>query len=207
MLPTLNFFGNHALDFVKYDTDDLEYFTISELRTLSIPGDILQIVHNSLISQFQGGDLSMFLNIKDWSPVSFPGTRPELQKKLREHILTIGPMGMRLVFTPHHIILPSVIYERVDWYSPTNKEKVQSIRSYYYAIINHFGGDHALYVDERITDKFDFPQDNLEGSAMEAFEQSLIGHYGKIKKSMFDYAHGKYPKYYIDTFNDIKQSN
>ena len=110
---------------------------------------------------------------------------------------------MHIVFTLHHIILPPIIYERIDWYSSMNKEKVQAIRSHFFSIINHFGGDHALYVDERIIGKFDFPLDNSEGSALKTFEQSLIARYGISNKSI-DYAHGKYPKYYIDTFEDIK---
>ena len=116
----------------------------------------------------------------------------------------IGPMAMHMVFTPDKIILPSYIHERVDWYSPFNKEKVQAHRSYYYTIINQFNGDHALYVDERKTSKY--YNENLvpPNAALSIFEQALIERYGANKKTLFDFAHGKYPKYYIDTFNDIK---
>jgi hypothetical protein len=108
-----------------------------------------------------------------------------------------------MVFTPHHIILPSIIYRRIDWYSPANKEQVKIIRSYYKTVIRHFGGDHALYVDERIRKKYGFPSPANGKPALNTFEQTLITKYGISKKSLFDYTHGKYPKYYIDTFNDI----
>jgi hypothetical protein len=113
---------------------------------------------------------------------------------------------MRIVFTPEHIILPSTIYERIDWYSPRNKEQVQAWRSYYYLVINHFGGDHALYVDERIVNKYYTSHHQPATVTLAAFEQTLISHYGSTKKTLFDYPHGKFPKYYIDTFADIKHN-
>jgi hypothetical protein len=61
---------------------------------------------------------------------------------------------LRLVITPRYIILPKVVYKRIDWYSPLNKEIVHILRSYYFSIIKHFGGDHALYVDERKESKY-----------------------------------------------------
>jgi len=204
MLPTLNFFGNHALDFENSNMDDLKYRTISKLRKIPTPATIQQIVYTSLRSQFPGDNLSKFTDMENWSPVSFPGISSSLQKNIDEHIVAFGPLAMRIVFTAHHIILPSIIYQRIDWYSPTNREKIQAIRFYYHQIINHFGGDHALYVDEHITDKYNFPLQISNGSALNVFEQSLIEHYGKTEKTLFDYTHGKYPKYYIDTFNDIK---
>ena len=114
-------------------------------------------------------------------------------------------MGMRIVFTPAYIILPSTICERVEWYSPHNKEQVQSWCLYYYSIITHFGGDHALYVDERIINKHYDIHHVPARTALAAFEQTLQTQYGISKKSLFNYPHGKYPKYYIDTFTDIKQ--
>ena len=114
-------------------------------------------------------------------------------------------MGMRIVFTPEHIILPCTIYERVEWYSPRNKEQVQTWRLFFHSIITHFGGDHALYVDERIINKHYNANYTPASTALAAFEQSLISQYNTSKKTMFDYPHGKYPKYYIDTFTDIKQ--
>jgi hypothetical protein len=122
----------------------------------------------------------------------------------KTHITAIGTMGIRLVIRPQYIDLPALIYERVDWYSPQNKEKVQTIRRYYQAITSLFGGDHAVYADERITNKyFQFPN-IYDTTALGRFEQTLITRYGTTKKTLFDYAHGKYPKYYIDHFTDIK---
>jgi hypothetical protein len=112
---------------------------------------------------------------------------------------------MRIVFRPEYIILPSTATERVDWYSPYNRERVQIWRSYYYSIINHFGGDHSLYVDERVMRKYYNDFHEPAHTALTAFEQTLTTKYGPQKKSLFDYNHGKFPKYYMDTFADIKQ--
>jgi hypothetical protein len=204
VLPTLNFYANHALDFETNDYAALEYYAISELRKLAIPDDILLMEYDSLLLQFPGGDISPFTKIADWSPISFPGF-PDKRKLTGKHIVSIGPMAMRIVFTPEHLILPSTIYERIEWYSPHNKEQVQSWRSFFYLIINHFGGDHALYVDEKITNKHYDIHHTPANTALAAFEQTLISHYGPSKKTLFDYPHGKYPKYYIDAFTDIKQ--
>jgi len=202
VLPTLNFYANHALDFETTDYTALKNYAISELRKLPIPDDILLMEHNSLLLQFPSGDISPFTKIADWSPVSFPGTLID-RKILERNIVSIGPLGMRIVFTPEYIILPSTIHERVEWYSPHNKEQVQSWRTFYYSIITHFGGDHALYVDEKITNKHYDTHHQPANTALAAFEQTLISQYGSSKKTMFDYSHGKYPKYYIDTFMDI----
>jgi len=204
VLPTLNFYANHALDFETTEHVALEYYIITELRKIPIPDDIFLMEYDTLRLQFPGVDISHFTNIAEWSPVSFPGL-PNAHKILDKNILSIGPMGIRIVFNPEHIILPSTIYERVEWYSPHNKEKVQSWRIYFYSIITHFGGDHAIYADERIIDKHYDIHHIPANTALAAFEQALIAHYGTSKKTMFDYSHGKYPKYYIDTFTDIKQ--
>jgi hypothetical protein len=74
-----------------------------------------------------------------------------------------------------------------------------------YSIITHFGGDHALYVDEQIINKHYNIYHKPARTALAAFEQTLISHYGTSIKSLFDYPHDKYPKYYIDNFTDIKQ--
>ena len=204
MLPTLNFYGNHTLDFENSEINDLEKYAILELRKLPIPEAVLQIVYNSLEKQFQGAALSKLSDIEDWCPVSFPGNPDFYDKYPKKNILTFGPMGMRIVITPQHIILPSIIYERIDWYSPQNKEKVEAIRQYYNTVINHFGGDHALYVDEGITKKYDYSEHKPKESTLGEFEQWLIARYGTNKKTLLDYAHGEYPKYYIDHFPDLK---
>jgi hypothetical protein len=203
MLPVLNFYGNHTLDFETSDHARLEYYAISELRKLPIPDEILLTERESVLSQFSGIDISAVTKIADWCPISFPGFNDE-HKILKKNVVSIGPMGMRIVFTPEHIILPSSICERVEWYSPNNKEKVQVWRSFYHLIITHFGGDHALYVDDRIINKYYDIHHKPSNTALAAFEQTLISQYGPSKKSLFDYVHGKYPKYYIDNFSDIK---
>jgi hypothetical protein len=202
MLPALYFFGNHNLDFEKNDIYELEYYAISELRKIPIPDEILYFVYISIIKQFQGMDLSKLTEIENWCPISFrkePGER-DFPK---EHVVSIGPMGLHLVITPHHIMLPAVVYERVDWYSPRNKDIVQIIRYYYHSIISHFSGDHALYVDERKTEKYYDYDILVNGSALIAFEQALITRYGIVRKPIFSYSYGKFPKYYIDTFADL----
>jgi len=194
--PSLNYYGDHSLNFEDNDIDDLEYYAISELRKLAIPDEIIQMEYYALLLHFPGGDLSKILKIKNWCPISF--VIPGACKFPKVHAVLIGPLAMRMVFTPNHIILPSTIYEPAEWYSPNNKEKVQAWRSYFYAVISHFGGDHALYVEEREADKY-------YKSALGAFEQTLVSQYGAAKKSMFDYPHGKFPKYYIDNFADLKE--
>ena len=203
MLPVLEFYANHTLDFKKTDINELEYQVITELRKIEIPGEILVMVLDSLRLQFPGGDLSMFADIDNWSPISFKEMKgiPEIPKC---HVVSIGPMGLRLVIRPEHIILPSIIYEPVDWYSPLSKDKIQIIRSYYIKIISLFGGDRAIYVDEKIFNKYYPDTDDNDTSALPSFEQALIKQYGTSKKTLFDYAHGKYPKYYIDNFTDIQ---
>jgi hypothetical protein len=205
MPPALNFYANHALDFEHTDYAELQYYTISELRKLAIPDDILLMEHSSLLSQFPDGDISAFTKISEWCPVSFPAF-PDGRKLPEKNIVSIGPLGMRIVFTPGHIILPSTIYDPIEWYSPNNKEQVQSWRIFFYSIVSHFGGDHALYVDERIINKHYNTNHKPANTALAAFEQTLISQYGTSNKTLFDYPHGKYPKYYVDTFIDIKQS-
>jgi hypothetical protein len=118
MLPTLNFYANHSLDFESTDYESLKYYTISELRKLDIPNDILLMAYNTLQSQFPGGEISAITKIADWCPISFPGSPDEL-KYTGGNIVSIGPMGMRIVFTPKHIILPSTIYDVWNGTPPT----------------------------------------------------------------------------------------
>jgi hypothetical protein len=203
MLPIMKMLGEHNLDFANNNYDDLVYYTISELRKLPFPDDIYLMQHEALVKQFPNSDLSRFTDIEEWCPVSFPGFSGD-KKILERSILTIGKLSTSIVFTPEYIILPSTIHERIDWYSPNYKEKVQAWRSFYKTIINHFGGDHALYVDEKVFNKY-FPQHHKPlDTALAVLEQTLITKYGASKKSIFDYPHGKFPKYYIDTFKDIE---
>jgi hypothetical protein len=101
--------------------------------------------------------------------------------------------------------LPSTIYGLIEWYSPNNKKQVQSWRSFYFLIITHFGGDHTLYVDEKITNKHYSNHHKPASAALAVFEKTLISQYGTSNKTMFDYPYGEYPKYFIDTFKDTKQ--
>ena len=204
MLPVLEFYANHTLDFETTDINKLEYQVITELRKIPIPDDIHVILLDTLRLQFPSGDLSVIASIENWSLFSPP--EMIVNKKIsKTHITAIGSTGIRLVIKPQYILLPSLIYERVDWYSPQNKEKVQSLRSYYKTLISLFGGDHAVYVDEKIFNKY-FPSTSIyDKSALTTFEQSLITRYGTSTKTLYDYSHGKYPKYYIDHFTDIRK--
>jgi hypothetical protein len=194
MLPILNFFGNHTLDFEKHDYEQLKYYAISELRKLPVPEEILRMQYSSLMERFPANALSAFIDITEWSPVSFPRLSGD-PSYLKKNIVSFGPMGMRIVFTPEYIILPSSIYQRIEWYSPNNKDKVQIWRSFYSSIVTHFGGDHALYVDERVVNKHYNTRQPLT-----AFEQTLKTTYGAPRKTLFEYRHGEYPKYYVDEF-------
>ena len=196
---SLNFYGNHSLNFEDNDINDLEYYAITELRKIAIPDEILLMEYDALLLLLPRIDLSGVIEIDNWRPVSY--NVPTAYNIPKVNVVSIGPMAMRIVFTHNHIILPSSIYDPVEWYSPANKEKVQAWRSYFQAIITHFGGNHALYVDNRKTDKYyNDTKTNPDPSTLETFEQSLISHYGTTKKSLFDYPQGKFPKYYIDNF-------
>ena len=195
---SLNFYGNHSLNFEDNDINDLEYYVISELCKIAIPDEIIKMEYDALLLLFPQGDLSRVFEIENWGPISY--NIPRVYKIPKVNVVSIGPMAMRIVFTHNHIILPSSIYDPVEWYSPANKEKVQAWRSYFYAIITHFGGDHALYVDDRKSDKYYNTKIKPDEYALEIFEQSLISRYGTTKKSLFDYPQGKFPKYYIDNF-------
>jgi hypothetical protein len=122
MLPILNFYGNHNLDFASNSYDALKYHCISELRKLDIPDEILLMEYDTVSVQFI--DKSALTSIENCSSLSFPDIPVILGFSMKKHIVAIGPMGMRVVFTPHHILLPSIICYRVDWYSSTNKGKV-----------------------------------------------------------------------------------
>ena len=114
MLPTLNFYANHTLDFENTEHAALENYAITELRKLPIPDDIMLMEYDNLRLLFPISDMSPFTKIDNWSYVSFSGL-PVNRKIPYKNIISIGPMGMRIVFTSAYIILPSTIYERVEW--------------------------------------------------------------------------------------------
>jgi hypothetical protein len=201
----LNFLGNHSLDFKNIDIYDLEYYAITELRKLDIPDEIYLSEYDYLNSRFEGQDMSKSFNMDTWYPVSFPDI-PGIRKIFKRNVVTFGPMGMHIFITPDHISLPSSHLEPMEWYSPQNKEKVLAWRSFYFSIINLFGGDHVLYVFERIADNHYHTVHEPFGTSLSVFEQYLISRYGESKKTLFNYPHGKYPRFYIDNFDDIKES-
>ena len=199
-MSILNFYANHTLDFVKYSFDELQNKVISQLNSIAIPDDIIIMGLDTLKLQFPREDLTKFYSIKNWCPFSFSDTISE-QAIPNSNIALIGQMGMSIVFTPKHILLPTVIDESADWYSPNNKDKVQVWRRFYYAIIKEFGGDHALYVDGQELCQY---YDHIDNPSLQRFEKALEENYGSSNKSMFDYSHGEFPEYYIDTFTDFK---
>ena len=200
----LAFYANHSLDFKNSVFDKLENNVITRLSKINIPDDILLDKLESLRKQFPDEDLSKFYEIKDWCTFSFPDDiRGHDIDIPRKNVALIGQMGLHIVFTPNHILLPSGIEESADWYSPNNKEIVQVWRTYYFEIIKQFGGDHALYVGEQ--EAF-FYYDFTEDLTLQGFEKALEARYGPSNKSIFDYSHGEFPEYYIDTFEDIKSS-
>jgi hypothetical protein len=65
--PTLNFYGNHSIDFENENPDALKYNIISELRKIPIPNEIFLAAYNSLIKQFGNDqDLSTFWKFDTW---------------------------------------------------------------------------------------------------------------------------------------------
>jgi hypothetical protein len=91
MLPILNFYGNHNLDFENNDINRLEYYAVSELRNIPIPKEILLTVYNSILKQFNGKDISKLNSVENWPPISFPEVQG-VRHFPKENIVSIGPM-------------------------------------------------------------------------------------------------------------------
>jgi len=196
------FFGNHNINFEDNDIEAVENYVIKELNKIPIPDVLYSILEDNLISKYLGDKLTKLLSIDKWFPIPFHQI-PSIQGFLKDRIVAIGPMCMHMVITPHHIKLPEIIYNKIIWYSPGNREKIQAIRSYYYSIIEHFGGSFALYATEHLWQKYFIANDFLGASTLFSFKEVLKSKYNTNKKSIYNFPHGKYPHYYIDTFNDF----
>ena len=198
MQRILEFYANHKLDITEGAIDLLTRNILSKMNKMPIPDEVLEALHNSLVSSHPNDDLSTIFNIKKWGIYSFKDITPLISEATRNRIVSFGPLGMRLVISQGCIILPSILYEEEGWYSPQNKDVVQIIRSYYRDVIKTFSGDHALYVHQSIAD-------NHLGTdiSLHDFEQYLMTRYGAVNTKLFAFSKGKYPKYYIDTFEDI----
>jgi len=194
----LEFYGNHTIDFANNGFETLVNLTIPKLREIPIPDEIYIILNEAFRLMFPGQPFSEMFLLDSW--VLFdPINMPYFDKR----VVTFGPMGMRVIFTPHYIRLPSILYESEQWYSADYKKEVNDIRLFYKTVIAHFGGSYGLYMTERISDKFYQKAIPFFGNSEVTLEQQLISHYGKSKKTLFDYQNGKYPKYYIDRFENI----
>jgi len=194
----LEFYGNHTIDFAGNDYETLVYMTIPKLQEIPIP-DELYIIQNERDRLMYPGRIFSEKYYSDTWQLFNPYDLPIKDKR----VVTFGLMAMRVIFTPHYIRLPSILYEPEQWYSAENKTNVNAVRNYYKTVIDHFGGSYALYITERTSDKFYQKEMPFFGNSEDALEQQLISHYGKSKKTLFDYQNGKYPKYYIDNFEDI----
>ena len=172
-----------------------------KINEIPIPDEIYLFHYDALYNQFKTRDLGTFYKIDKWCQMIVPDL-PEGADKYPS-ISLLGPMGMFLFFHPEYIELPPVICDRVDFYSPYNAELVHITRTYYHAIITLFGGDHALYVEDR---KFQRNYKTLPNpfDTLPSVEQYFIKRYGLNKKPLTKYSHGKYPKYYIDDFEDLQ---
>ena len=198
MQRTLDFYANHKLDITETTINLLTRNVLSKMNELPIPDEVLVTMYKSLFSSCPNRDLSNIFKIKKWCNLSFSDNDPLISEAIKKDIVLIGPLAMRLVINPVRIILPSILYQEADWYSPQNKDIVQIIRLYYREIIKMFSGDHALYVKESIVDNHFETHFSLHD-----FEQYLMTRYGAIKTTLLVFNKGKYPKYYIDTFDDI----
>jgi len=65
----------------------------------------------------------------------------------------------------------------------------------------------SLYATERLWQKYFVVNDSLGDSTLFSFKEILKSRYGTNKKSIYNFPHGKYPHYYMDTFNDLKAEN
>ena len=195
---TVEFYGNHNIDFANNDFETLVNMTIPKLQEITIPDELYIIENEKARLRFPGRAFGAMFYIDTW--LLFRHSDLPL---LDIRVVPFGPMAMRVIFTPHYIRLPEVLYEPDEWYSAENKKDINAIRNYYKAVIAHFGGSYALYITERTSDKFYQKEMPFFGNSEDALEQQLISHYGKSKKTLFDYQNGKYPKYYIDRFENI----
>jgi hypothetical protein len=192
---TLNFYGNHDIDFADNDFETLVYMTIPKLREIPIPDEMYIIEAEKTRLLLQGRPVSDIFYPDTWNPIN--------QQLPDKRVVTFGPMAMRIIFTPHYIQLPDVLYEPEEWYSTENKKDIDAIRKYYKAVIECFGGFYALYITDRTLGKFYRAGLPFFGASQLTLEQQLINHFGASKKTLFDYKTGKNPKYYIDRFGDI----
>jgi len=188
----IEFYGNHDIDFADKDFETLVNMTIPKLRKIPIPDELYIIENERARLSFPGLVFGEMYYLDTWYPVN--------KDFFDKRVVVFGPMAMRIIFTPHYIRLPSIIFEPVDWYSAENKKDVNAIRLYYKTVIEHFGGYYSLYITERTSDRFHRPGLPFFGASQLTLEQQLINHYGTSKKTLFDYKNGKYPKYYIDRF-------
>jgi hypothetical protein len=198
MLPTMKYFSSHKFDFKNNDIYEIQDYIISELNKIPISAKLQDIIISGLINIFLGDMLSFLISQDKWRPMHCPSYEKGIEIE-KQNIFAFGPLGMHFFITPTYMTLPEIIFARIDWYSPNNKEKVQEVRNYYHSIIKVFGGDHVTYADERIWQKY-FEED------VSLFDQTLISKYGINKKPLFSYPHGKCPRYYIDTFNDLNSN-
>jgi len=198
---TIEFYGNHAIDFASNDYETLVNMTIPKLQEIPIPDELYIIENERARLTFPGHAFGEKFYIDTWelfNPIELP--------LFDNRVVTFGPMAMRVIFTPHYIRLPEVLYEPEEWYSTENKKDVNAIRNYYKTVIDHFGGSYGLYMTERTSDKFYQTEIPFFGTSEDTLEQQLISHFGASKKTLFDYSNGKYPKYYIDKFGDMDNS-
>jgi len=192
---SLDFYGNHSIDFANNDFETLVKLTIPKLREIPVPDEMYIIENEKIRLMFPGQPLGKMFLLDTWYPIN--------QELFDKRVVSFGPMALRIIFTPHYIRLPAVINEPAEWYSAENKTVVNAIRNYYKAVIDCFGGSYALYMLERTSDKFYQREMPFFGTSADTLEQQLIRHYGASKKTLFDYKDGKYPKYYIDRFGEI----
>ena len=201
---SLNFYSNHNIDFKRHSLLDIRFHGISALRKIPFPDSLVTVTVESYPNVFSTHTSVESTLGQEWGPVDVPGVTPHNVRNLNPRIIAFGPMVMRIILVPNHIILPSILYDREGFYSPQNKMKVHEIRKYYYRIISLYGGDRAIYVDDRVVNKFNFPADDFKSSVFKNFENELVERYGENRKHIYSYAQGKFPRYYIDTFDDLK---
>ena len=72
MLSEMMFFCDHNIDFSNNDISAVEYCLITELQKIPVSDKIINILVDSLISNFLGKSLSRLVNIDKWHPISYP---------------------------------------------------------------------------------------------------------------------------------------
>jgi hypothetical protein len=92
-------------------------------------------------------------------------------------------------------------YKINGWYSNANKEEVTEWRKFFGQMVYLLGGSKALYISGAYFWKYHRFFTDPSGSFDRKVDEITAKH-GAVKKGFNDFANGKHPRYFVDTFSD-----